>query len=76
MRCPRCFGSNISLVNGTHYVCNNESCTDDNGKRTQFSVVSDTEIKFPYNQIFRNRLKTEFYKVPYLQIGSVGNVVT
>ena len=71
MICPRCFRPDVTLVD-THYVCNNDSCVDSNGKRTQFSIQTDSEIRFPYNQIFAGRNVTEFYRMPYLTLGSSG----
>ena len=66
--CPRCGTTDISPVGTTHYVCNNPKCLDENGERTQFQKIDDTEIEFPYNIIFNGRNKTEFYKVPYLKL--------
>lgn len=68
MKCPRCFGTDISAVGDTHYVCNNPGCVDDNGRRTQFMVVPDEYIRFPFNQIFIGRKAQEFYREPYLEL--------
>lgn len=74
MQCPRCFKTDVSLVNNSHYVCNNPNCINDDGTRTQFSIITDTKIEFPYNQIFVNRNKSEFYRKPYLVIKNEGNM--
>lgn len=66
--CPRCGGTDISPVGATHYVCNNKKCTDVQGGRTQFLLTYDRTVRFPYNQIFVGRPKSEFYKMSYLQI--------
>ena len=68
MQCPRCYGTDVSEVGSTHYVCNNSNCVDENGKRTQFKMVIDERIQFPYNQIFNGRKVDEFFKKPYLVI--------
>ena len=67
MKCPRCFGNDISPVSNTHYICNNPNCTDDNGNKTQFFQIFDDKKHFPYDQIFPNREDSEFYRLPYLQ---------
>lgn len=72
IQCPRCFGTNVSPVGNSHYVCNNKNCTKDPNKRTQFQISFDSSVKFPYNEIFVNRPKSEFYKNLYLQIKEVG----
>lgn len=69
MQCPRCFKSDVTLVNGTHYVCNNSTCVDDNGRQTQFSMIIDEKICFPYNEIFIKRNISKFYRKPYLELG-------
>ena len=76
MKCPRCFKSNVSLIEGTRYVCNNTECVDENGVRTQFYIKYDDEVKFPYNQIFVGRDKSSFYKKPYWKVTDVGLVQT
>lgn len=76
MQCPRCFQSNVTAIADSHYVCNNPDCSDDNGNKVQFSVVEDKNINFPYNQIFVNRGKKEFYRKPYLELEEVGMVNT
>ena len=68
MICPRCMQDNTTTVGTTHYICNNENCLDDNGKRTQFIVEYDDYIRFPYNVIFPNRNKKEFYRKQYLKM--------
>lgn len=72
MQCPRCFGTDVSPVGGTHYVCNNKRCIDGHGARTQFQLSFDNKIQFPYNQIFVSRPKSQFYKNLYLQIKDAG----
>ena len=79
MICPKCFGT-AKNVGDTHYICQNsrkghdkeEDCFYDN-KPTQFKVVDDNYVRFPYNQMFINRSKHDFYRKPYLQLENVGN---
>lgn len=73
MKCPKCFGENISIIGESHYVCNNPSCLTDDGNKIQFQVVKDKKIHFPFNQIFVDRIKDEFYRKPYLQLENVGS---
>lgn len=75
MKCPRCFKEDTILINGSnpHYLCNNPNCVDDAGAQTQFMVVPDKTILFPYNQIFIDRSVEEFYRKPYLIIDNEGN---
>ena len=47
------------------YVCNDVNCLR-NGRRTQFRVVRDSYIRFPFDQIFIGRGLNEFYKKLYL----------
>jgi len=68
MQCPRCYGTDVSAVGDTHYVCNNPNCVDDEGRRTQFRLVTDEYIRFPFNQIFVGRETKEFYRKPYLKL--------
>lgn len=68
MQCPKCFGYDTTLVNNTHYVCNNKTCVDTSGHQTQFEVVNDEKIHFPLNEIFVGRTKNEFYRKRYLVI--------
>ena len=68
MRCPRCGRTDISPVGTSHYVCNNPTCVDEHGDRTQFQKIDDQEISFPYNIIFKGHNKSEFYKLPYLKL--------
>lgn len=75
MQCPKCMGTDVSIIGNSHYVCNNPECKN-NGGRTQFRVVEDDKVYFPYNQIFVNRGKHEFFRKPYLQLESVGNTET
>jgi hypothetical protein len=72
MTCPKCGKSNVILVGNTHYICNDPDCSADNGNKVQFNFVIDEKIRFPYNQIFKNRNISEFYRKPYLQIKNVG----
>ena len=74
MLCPKCFGE-AENVGNTHYICKNsrkgidkeEDCTH-NGNITQFKLIEDDEVKFPYNQIFVDSNKNRFYRKPYLEI--------
>jgi len=72
MLCPKCMTNNTTLISDTHYVCNNPDCSNDDGSRVQFKFVIDNKINFPYNQIFINRQKQEFYTKPYLKIENTG----
>ena len=74
MICPKCFGTDVSPVGTTHYICNNPECTV-NGARTQFKLVIDDEVRFPYNQIYVNRPKQDFFRKPYLTLSKVSNNV-
>lgn len=69
MTCPRCYQDDVSAVGDTHYVCNNPNCVDEKGRRTQFKMVTDEFVRFPYNQIFVGRAVKEFYRKPYLELG-------
>lgn len=71
MRCPKCFQDNVVDV-GTHYVCQNPDCHNEENGKVQFRVVNDSAIHFPYSQIFRRRKLIEFYRKPYLQVASAG----
>ena len=73
MQCPKCMKNDTTSISGTHYVCNNSTCINDKNDRTQFIFIPDSHINFPYNQIFVNRQKQEFYRKPYLEIESVGS---
>ena len=73
MQCPKCQSIDVSPVGTTHYICNNPNCNR-NGKRTQFFVVPDTKVKFPYTQIFKNKTIDNFYKKQYLKIKNAGNM--
>lgn len=66
MQCPKCFKSDTTFI-VDHYVCNNPTCFDSNGHKTQFSIETDKKICFPYNEIFITRNRNEFYKKPYLK---------
>lgn len=71
MQCPRCFKDDTSVVGTTHYVCNDPLCVDSNGRRTQFRMVYDEEVQFPFNEIFIKRGVTNFYRKPYLDKNEV-----
>lgn len=71
MTCPRCFQDNTVHV-GTHYVCQNPNCHNDESGKVQFLVVEDSVKHFPYSQIFRRRKVSDFYRKPYLEITSAG----
>ena len=87
MKCPRCNGTDVSVVSDNQYVCNNPGCAGDENIRTQFVIrydledIDDTEtdpikyLHFPYNQIFAGtgRQRDEFYHADYLRLPSVGN---
>lgn len=73
MICPKCLGNNITPVGTTHYICNNPGC-ENNGTKTQFRLVVDDHVRFPYNQIFVSRSKQEFIRQPYLSLSSKGSV--
>ena len=86
MKCPKCYGTDVTLVNQNQYICNNPGCAGDENIRTQFTVQFDLEevdvketdpikyLHFPYNQIFSrtNRNRYEFYRTAYLELPSVG----
>ena len=90
MKCPKCYGTDVSLVDTNQYVCNNPGCAGDENIRTQFTIQFDLEdidaketdpikhLRFPYNQIFSNtgRNRFEFYRAQYLRLPSVGNTDT
>lgn len=69
--CPKCGRVSVTPIGDTHYVCNNPDCVDENGHHTQFTIVPDEKIAFPYNQIFVNRNPEEFYRKPYLDMPAV-----
>ena len=71
LRCPKCMGSDISLIGDSHYVCNDPKCTNE-GHRTQFHIIEDEKVQFPYNQIFVGRPKHQFVRKPYLKLEDVG----
>lgn len=66
MICPRCNNDNTTPVGTTHYVCNIETCVDEEGNRTQFQFIPDEKIKFPHNVIYPNKSNQYFYRKPYL----------
>ena len=65
---PRCMQDNTTPVGNSHYVCNNENCIDDNGKRTQFQFIEDDVVQFPHNVIYRDKNKQNFFGKPYLKL--------
>ena len=73
MKCPKCMKDNTTLISNSHYVCNDPNCINDDGSRVQFKFINDEKIRFPYNQIFVNRQKHEFFRKPYLEIESAGS---
>lgn len=76
MQCPRCMKEDVTAISDSHYVCNNPDCHDDKNNRTQFRVVPDVSVQFPYNQIYVDRDKSEFYRKPYLELETVGTSIT
>lgn len=70
MNCPICeLKENLEMVGDSHYICHTETCHphDRPMEHTQFAVVLDKEILFPFTQIFPKRKKTEFYKKKYIE---------
>ena len=67
MQCPKCYGTDVTLIDNSHYVCNNRSCVDSKGHQTQFKIKNDEKIKFPYNEIFLTRNTNDFYRKIYIQ---------
>lgn len=70
MICPRCMTDNTTIISD-HYICNNPTCFNEDGSKTQFTFVNDEKVYFPYNEIFVNRNKMEFYRKPYLVLESI-----
>ena len=68
MICPRCMQDNTTPVGNTHYVCNDETCVDEGGKRTQFQFIEDEKKCFPHNVIYRDKGKQNFFRKPYLDM--------
>ena len=72
----------ITDASGVHYICNNPKCGNnyiyeddslnpdphpaDPGERTQFRVVKDEKVRFPFNQIFIGRETSEFFRKEYV----------
>lgn len=73
MICPHCFHDDVSPVGDTHYICNNPDCRDENGNKTQFRIIMDDWIHFPYNIIFSTHNVNEFYRDKYVVRNTVGN---
>lgn len=72
MTCPKCLKDDVTPVGTTHYICNNPECSN-NGTRTQFHHIVDDRIRFPFNQIFINRSKQDFFRKPYIALATVGD---
>lgn len=72
MTCPKCNGTDVSPVGTTHYICNNPDC-ENNGMRTQFHLIVDETIRFPFNQIFVNRSRQDFFRKPYISLAKAGD---
>lgn len=68
MICPRCKSENAKIVSGNHYICSNENCRNSEGNKTQFKVITDSKLFFPYNVIFKNRKLSEFFRYEYLVV--------
>lgn len=72
MRCPRCgtILKDDDLIKDDllHYMCSNENCKDEGSdRRTQFEVIQDDEVSFPYNEIFQGNLSiTKYYRKRYI----------
>jgi hypothetical protein len=65
--CPKCHRDDHIIYNGSHYVCTYENCPGMKpGVLSQFYVKEDEKLHFPYNIIFSNRKKDEFFRLPYI----------
>ncbi len=87
MRCPKCFHEDIEPQYGhrlteegetetfiSHYEClNNEGCQT-GPSNTEFLIVQDDKVHFPYNQIYRGRPVSQFLRKPYLVLKEAGVV--
>ena len=64
MTCPKCMKSDSVVFSGdSHYVCR-----EGIGCGSQFEIIYDKKIHFPYNVMFNDRQKHEFFRKPYLQL--------
>ena len=73
MICPRCMKDNVTKIGDSHYMCNDPLCVDNENNKTQFLVIEDDPVRFPYNVIFSNRNKSEFFRKPYLVLSELGS---
>jgi len=66
--CPKCHRDDFITTSGdNHYVCTYDDCPKmESGVRSQFHFREDEQLRFPYNIIFSNRQKNEFFRVPYI----------
>lgn len=67
MLCSVCGSDSIKEVNGTHYICTKPDCFNSKGHRTEFKIIKETQLTFPYNIIFSNRKPNEFYRIEYIE---------
>lgn len=67
MLCPVCGSDSIKEVNGTHYICSKENCFNSKGQRTEFKIIYENQLNFPYNIIFSTRNINNFYKIQYIE---------
>jgi len=67
MICPRCELENTTRVGDNNYLCNTEWCRNHKGKHTQFEVIYDNPVSFPYTEVFPNRERSLFYKMKYVE---------
>ena len=79
--CPRCGKKEFIQDMGDHFICTNPNCTnygdpEDLLPIVEFQIIEDEVKHFPYNQIFPDRDKSEFYRKPYLEIRNQGNEST
>ena len=77
MTCPKCMQAQfVTTVNDTHYICVKDPLLlkEETGCGTQFKVIEDAYVRFPYNMMFSNRNRYEFFKKEYLQISPVGKL--
>ena len=66
MICPRCGNENSTQVSKNHYICSNPNCKNNEGFKTQFLVINDSKLFFPYSVIFKDRQLSEFFRYEYL----------
>lgn len=66
MICPRCGNENPTQVSKNHYICSNSNCKNNEGFKTQFLVINDSKLFFPYSVIFKDRQLSEFFRYEYL----------